>query len=172
MAVFEIEIGGRMRTVSVEGVGAVGPDGGAFQVVLDGAPRTLTARRTDLGLSIIFEDGSSADVAVTEREAGAVLVQLPHVSVTAVVDGRRSDRSRVVDVAIEGDQRVLAPMPGRIVRVLVKPGDEVALRQGLVVVEAMKMENELVSPKAGRVKDVMVAEGVSVNAGQVLVVVG
>ena len=48
----------------------------------------------------------------------------------------------------------------------------VAARQGLVVVEAMKMENELASPKAGRVKDVMVTEGVPVNAGQVLVVVG
>ena len=62
-------------------------------------------------------------------------------------------------------------MPGRIVRVLVKPGDEVALRQGLIVVEAMKMENELGSPKAGRVTEVAVVEGVSVEAGRLLVVV-
>jgi biotin carboxyl carrier protein len=62
-------------------------------------------------------------------------------------------------------------MPGRIARVLVAPGDEVAARQGVVVVEAMKMENELRSPKAGRVKDVAVAPGALVEAGRVLVVI-
>jgi biotin carboxyl carrier protein len=62
-------------------------------------------------------------------------------------------------------------MPGRVVRILVKPGDEIALRQGLIVVEAMKMENELTSPKAGRVKEVAVTEGTSVEAGRLLIVV-
>jgi biotin carboxyl carrier protein len=70
-----------------------------------------------------------------------------------------------------GTQRVLAPMPGKVVKVLVKAGDEVKARQGLVVVEAMKMENELRSPKDGRVSDVLVAEGASVEAGRLLVVV-
>jgi biotin carboxyl carrier protein len=62
-------------------------------------------------------------------------------------------------------------MPGKVVKVLVKPGDEVKARQGLVVVEAMKMENELRSPKDGRVAEVLVAEGASVEAGRLLVVV-
>jgi biotin carboxyl carrier protein len=62
-------------------------------------------------------------------------------------------------------------MPGRVVRVLVKPGDEVAARQGLVVVEAMKMENELAAARPGRVTDVAVTEGVSVEAGRLLVVI-
>jgi biotin carboxyl carrier protein len=62
-------------------------------------------------------------------------------------------------------------MPGRVVRVLVKAGDEVAARQGLVVVEAMKMENELTSPKAGRVREVGVSEGTSVESGRLLVIV-
>ena len=62
-------------------------------------------------------------------------------------------------------------MPGRVVRMLVAPGDEVAARQPVVVVEAMKMENELRSPKAGPVKDVPVAVGASVEAGRVLVVI-
>jgi biotin carboxyl carrier protein len=70
-----------------------------------------------------------------------------------------------------GTQQVLAPMPGKVVKILVKPGDEVKARQGLVVVEAMKMENELRSPKDGRVSDVLVAEGASVEAGRLLVVV-
>ena len=70
-----------------------------------------------------------------------------------------------------GPQRVIAPMPGKIVRVLVRPGDEVKARQGLIVVEAMKMENELRAARDGRVRDVGVAEGQSVDAGAVLLVV-
>ena len=62
-------------------------------------------------------------------------------------------------------------MPGRVLRVLVSVGDEVAARQGVVVVEAMKMENELRSPKAGRVKEVNVTAGTLVEAGRVLLIV-
>ena len=62
-------------------------------------------------------------------------------------------------------------MPGRVVRVLVNPGDAVLAKQGVVVVEAMKMENELRSPKAGVVRDVSVTPGTSVEAGRVLVVI-
>ena len=63
-------------------------------------------------------------------------------------------------------------MPGKVVRVLVKPGDEVVARQGVVVVEAMKMENELRAGRAGIVREVLVAEGASVDAGTPLVVIG
>jgi len=62
-------------------------------------------------------------------------------------------------------------MPGRVVKVLVRAGDPVRARQGLVVVEAMKMENELRSPKDGRVTRVLVDEGAAVEAGRPLVVV-
>jgi biotin carboxyl carrier protein len=61
-------------------------------------------------------------------------------------------------------------MPGRVVRVLVAPGDAVAARQGVVVIEAMKMENELRAPRGGTVRDVLVAEGALVEANAVLVV--
>jgi biotin carboxyl carrier protein len=62
-------------------------------------------------------------------------------------------------------------MPGRVVRVLVQPGDEVTARQGLVVIEAMKMENELTATRAGRVREVTVAAGAAVEAGRLLVVI-
>jgi biotin carboxyl carrier protein len=62
-------------------------------------------------------------------------------------------------------------MPGKVVKLLVKPGDQVAARQGVIVVEAMKMENELRSPKAGVVREVKTNEGASVEAGAVLVVI-
>ena len=79
---------------------------------------------------------------------------------TVAVNARRTGRGGA-DAAgtAHGEQRVVAPMPGRVVRVLVAAGDTVEARQPVVVVEAMKMENELRSPKAGRVKDVAVAAG-------------
>jgi biotin carboxyl carrier protein len=70
-----------------------------------------------------------------------------------------------------GMARVVSPMPGKVVRVLVAPGDVVAAGQGLVVVEAMKMQNELKSPIAGVVKQVQATEGATVNGNQVLAVV-
>jgi biotin carboxyl carrier protein len=70
----------------------------------------------------------------------------------------------------DGPQQVTAPMPGKIVRLLVKPGDRVHARQGLVVVEAMKMENELRARAAGTVADVRAIEGMTVEAGAILIV--
>jgi biotin carboxyl carrier protein len=73
--------------------------------------------------------------------------------------------------SLEGPQRIDAPMPGKVVRVLVKQGDSVTEGQGLVVVEAMKMENELKSPKAGVVHELHAQEGQPVEAGAKLAVV-
>jgi biotin carboxyl carrier protein len=63
-------------------------------------------------------------------------------------------------------------MPGKIVRVLVRAGDRVEAGQGLLVVEAMKMQNEIRSPKSGTIERVLAEEGQAVNAGEVLCVVG
>ena len=62
-------------------------------------------------------------------------------------------------------------MPGKIVRVLARPGDEVEAGAGVVVVEAMKMQNEIKSPKKGTIQKILVAEGAAVNAGDVLAIV-
>jgi biotin carboxyl carrier protein len=73
--------------------------------------------------------------------------------------------------AAEGRQTLAAPMPGRVIRVLVEPGQDVAAGQGLIVVEAMKMQNEMKSPKDGRVVEVKTAAGAAVAAGEVLVII-
>jgi pyruvate carboxylase subunit B len=72
-------------------------------------------------------------------------------------------------VQAEGRQQVVAPMPGKVVRVLVSAGEQVEAGQGLLVVEAMKMQNEIRSPKSGTVEKVVASEGQAVNAGDVLV---
>jgi biotin carboxyl carrier protein len=163
---FEIDIAGRTHVVAVEAVEA-----DHFRVVVDGVSEPVSVRRTELGLSVVCADGRVIDAALTPESGGAWLVQLPKVILTAIVDARRHSHGAPGGIAVAGAQRVTAPMPGRVVRVLIKAGDEVVERQGLVVVEAMKMENEIGSPKAGRIKEISVAEGQSVEAGRLLVVV-
>lgn len=172
---FEIEINGRTRSVSVERIGDGAGGAQQYRVAVGGVARTVDARRTGpSGLSLIFPDEARAshDVGLAETaRPGEWVVRLDAGSLRAVVNGRRAPRGAEVAGQVAGEQRVVAPMPGRVIRVLVKPGDEVARRQGLVVVEAMKMENEIGSPKPGRVKEVQVVEGMPVEAGRVLVVI-
>ena len=169
---FEVEVAGRLRTVTIEPVGSAGTSGGQFRVGIDDdEAMVIDARPTDLGLSLVTAGRQVVDAALTGLPGGDWIVEFPHVVVRASVDGRRYHRSGAGEGGGTGEQRVVAPMPGRVVRVLVKPGDEVAARQGLVVVEAMKMENELAAARPGRVTDVAVTEGVSVEAGRLLVVI-
>jgi biotin carboxyl carrier protein len=168
---FEIDVNGRTRSVAIERVPA---NPHHYRVTIDGVTRLVDAVRIDphkLSLILSDGDGTSHDVSIAEGQTpGEEIVLLPEGSLTVVVNGRRSRRAADTTGAA-GVQRILAPMPGKVLRVLVRPGDEVTLRQPLIVVEAMKMENELTSPKAGRVKEVATTEGQSVEAGRLLVVV-
>jgi biotin carboxyl carrier protein len=83
----------------------------------------------------------------------------------------REMRARKSAGAGEGRQNIAAMMPGKVVRVLVAQGDEVEAGQGLIVVEAMKMQNEMKSPKAGRVIEVKTKPDATVAAGEILMVI-
>ena len=83
----------------------------------------------------------------------------------------RSLHSRAGSQDEKGPRKLVAPMPGKVVRVLVPESAEVEAGQGVLVVEAMKMQNEIKSPKKGVVRKVVAAEGAAVNAGDVLAVV-
>jgi biotin carboxyl carrier protein len=87
-----------------------------------------------------------------------------------IVDPRRWDPGRRSGAG-HGQQRISAPMPGKIVRVLVAEGDAVEAGQGLVVVEAMKMQNEMKAARPGRVARITVSPGAAVGAGDVLVTI-
>jgi biotin carboxyl carrier protein len=168
---FEIELNGRGRTVSIERAGP-----GQFRVTVDGTAAIVDAQRSgESGVSLLFPDQSHAGVSVHFAQGpspGELLAYLGGRNVTVSVNGRRTGRAAADSGAgAHGVQQVVAPMPGRVVRVLVAAGDEVQARQPIVVVEAMKMENELRSPKAGRVRDIAVTAGTSVEAGRVLVVI-
>ncbi|HVA87417.1 MAG TPA: biotin/lipoyl-containing protein, partial [Candidatus Saccharimonadales bacterium] len=144
-----------------------------------GRARTVDVARLEgdaLSLLFVDEGGASRSVSVTRTGAGGELaVSIDGTVVPAVLNTGRGPWGRRAGHAdgagISGPQRLVAPMPGKVVRVLVAPGDTVKARQPLVVVEAMKMENELRSPKDGVVRDVKVGEGMSVEAGSLLAVV-
>lgn len=169
---FEVEVNGRTRAVSIERAGS----DGRFRVSVDGENALVEAQRTGaFGLSLLFpgESHESVRLAIVPGTGqGELLAYLAGRTAAVSVNARRTGRGAAdAGGAAHGPQRITAPMPGRVVRVLVAAGDPVEARQPLVVVEAMKMENELRSPKTGRVKEVAVAAGTSVEAGRVLVII-
>jgi biotin carboxyl carrier protein len=83
----------------------------------------------------------------------------------------RSLRGRTRAGDDHGPRKITAPMPGKVVRLLVREGEEVEPGRGVAVVEAMKMQNEIKSPKKGTIQKVLVSEGAAVNAGDVLAIV-
>lgn len=88
-----------------------------------------------------------------------------------LVDPKRVRGAGGSDAGADGVAEIRTAMPGRLVRILVDAGTEVKHGEGIVVVEAMKMQNELKSPKDGVVREIRFAEGVNVNAGDVLAVI-
>lgn len=169
---FDIEINGRQHAVKVERVGS------RFRIESGGRVDVVGVARIDrTTMSMILEGDhdTSHEVSLLDgREPGDLEVHLRAGVVLARIAsaGERGRRSSGAGLGVPGGpQRVTAPMPGKIVKVLVKPGDEVAVRQGIVVIEAMKMENELRATRAGHVKDVHVAEGDLVDAGRLLAVI-
>jgi biotin carboxyl carrier protein len=142
-----------------------------WQVAVDGRAIEIdselldSVRQVEPGVHSVLLDGASYEVRVQ--------------GVTATVGGRQfavevhnpRDASRSSRAALgSGRQSVTAPMPGKVVRMLVATGDLVETSQGLVVVEAMKMQNELKATRPGRVVEIRAREGETVGAGDILLV--
>jgi biotin carboxyl carrier protein len=170
---YEIEIDGRIRQVQVHRAGD------RFLIGVDGREWLVDAARVDGHMwSLLLGRPGEPDAAFASHEVtcaadpvtGQLRIGVGATPVPAALNNRRRWGKRD-DGGGTGPQRVLAPMPGKIVRVLVTPGQTVEPRQGLVVVEAMKMENELKAARAGTVQEIAVREGQSVDAGVLLLVV-
>jgi biotin carboxyl carrier protein len=179
MTTFDVEVGGAIRTVTIHRKGHL------LHVELGGKTHVVDARRVgDAMWSLLIGPDNtkspvtSVDVALAAgTAAGAFDVHVAGQTIPVQIRqagafGRQTrEGDSPAGPGAAGPQRLVAPMPGKVVRVLVKAGDLVKARQGLVVVEAMKMENELRAARDGRVRDVAVTEGQSVDAGAALVVV-
>jgi biotin carboxyl carrier protein len=115
--------------------------------------------------------GNQAYEVKFERVADEMRLWVGSACFAAEVRDPRSFRGRVRAVDDHGPKKLTAPMPGKIVRVLVRQGDEVEAGSGVLVMEAMKMQNEIKSPKKGMIQKILVSEGTAVNAGDVLAIV-
>src|SRR5450755_1220239 len=163
-----------------------------YDVVVDGKTHRLELTKGDnTWLCKVDDQAIEVDAVLTARDVMSVLVggkayeikrerslqgDLHMVIGSAryavdVQDPRSLRTRRAVAGAEAGPQKVKAPMPGKIVRILVNEKDEVKAGQGIIVMEAMKMQNELKSPKNGKVQKILTSEGSTVNPGDMLAVI-
>lgn len=162
----QIEIAGKKHGVGLTQAG----DRAIWRI--DGQRLEADAAEVSDGIYSILINGKSFEVRVESLGAELRAIAGGREFKVVIQDEREWRRNRAGSVEAEGRQQVLAPMPGKIVRVLVGAGDSVRAGQGLLVVEAMKMQNEIRAPKSGTIDRVRVVEGQTVNAGEVVVIVG
>ena len=167
---FEIQLTGpsgkTLRTVELE------RSADRWEISLDGKPVDADAVEIAPNTLSLILDGQSYEVRITHSANGVLELQTGLQEFSAeVVDPRAWRGRRHGALEVEGCQQVTAPMPGKVIRILVQAGDKVEAGQGLFVVEAMKMQNEIRSPKGGTIERLHVKEGQPVNAGEVLCIV-
>ncbi|MFZ0758400.1 MAG: biotin/lipoyl-containing protein [Candidatus Sulfotelmatobacter sp.] len=106
-----------------------------------------------------------------ERVANALHLWVGSMRFAAEIRDPRSLRGRAHSEDDHGPRKIIAAMPGKVVRLLVREGDKVEAGAGVAVVEAMKMQNEIKSPKRGTIQKVLISEGAAANAGDLLAIV-
>ena len=175
------------------GVGKVGPIAMTYDVRIGAGSTKLPAAKLVVdGNTFVYtrENGARIAKSYSMKRAGdgtySVIVEGRSYAATLtssggiVVNGRalnievrdpRKLRARGSTESRGGRQTMIAPMPGRVIRVLVETGQAVEAGQGLIVVEAMKMQNEMKSPKAGKVLEIRTSAGAAVSAGDALLVI-
>jgi len=150
-------------------------DAGKFEFAREGEnfqPVEVEASLVRTGeLSMLLPDGTSLTAYLDQSPQGDAVVLRGRRYEFAAYDPRSLNTRRAAADAHQGPATLKSPMPGRIVRILCPVGTAVEAKQGILTVEAMKMQNELKSPRAGVVESVLVREGDSVVAGQALAVV-
>ena len=143
-------------------------EGRIHQIDLDAAAAQIAV--VESGVYSVLMDGRSYEARVEQSDGRVIVFIDGHRFEFEIQDPRRWSR-QAGRAGIEGRSNVVAPMPGKVVRLLAAVGDTVAAGQGLLVVEAMKMQNELKAPKAGHLIGMPVREGATVAAGEVLAVI-
>jgi biotin carboxyl carrier protein len=137
---------------------------------VDGRSYDIQVAQPENGSYLIFVDTRVYETRVSSADSKTFDVDIGgHLFAVELIDPRR--RRVAADHSESGQQYLKAPMPGKVVKILLGPGDEVAAGQGVIVVEAMKMQNEVKSTRPGRVSEIRVAEGDTVNGNQILAVI-
>ncbi len=144
-------------------------DGASCEVSLDGKPVDADVILAAPNAVSVILGGAVFEIHIAPSPDGTYKLQTgPHEFQADVRDPRAWHGRKQGALEAAGRQQIIAPMPGKVIRLLVNVGDEVEAGQGLVVVEAMKMQNEIRSPKKGKVERLHAKQGQAVNAGDVL----
>src|SRR5215470_5500539 len=160
-------LGDKTYTVEIEEVGK-----SLYRLVVDGSDFLVDGKKTGFTNYSLIVDNRSFEVEVDVKEDEyRVLVDGRNYHIDLVDERRVRLGGLQSGIQLQGRQSVSVPMPGKIIAVLVSEGDIVEKGQGLVIVEAMKMENEVRCPINGEVKEVKVKAGDAVEAGAVLAIV-
>jgi biotin carboxyl carrier protein len=164
---YDILINGLRRSVEFTPAAVDSPQ---ISATIDGRHVEADAVSISPGVYSILMDGRSLEVRAEASPDGLVLRAANRDFCVQILDPRSWRRGGGEGIEPEGRQKIVASMPGKIVRLLVTPGQQVEAGQGLLVVEAMKMQNEIRSPKSGTVERIA-QEGQTVNTGEVLAIV-
>jgi biotin carboxyl carrier protein len=130
----------------------------------------LQGKAVEPGIYWLTWNNQSLEIGVTQSIDGYV-VSMPGRRIAVAVSDARNARRRAAQQSHDGIGHIRAPMPGKVIKLLVAEGTEVQANQGVVVLEAMKMQNEIKSPKKGIVRKLGVTEGSAVNSGDLLATV-
>jgi biotin carboxyl carrier protein len=164
---FIARLGEQSYSVEIEEIGK-----SLYRVAIDGNEFLVDGKKTGRTNYSLIVDNRSFEIEVDSAEDEyRVLVDGRNYHVQLVDERRVRVGGDQLDLQLRGRQKVSVPMPGKVIEVLVAEGDSVERGQGLVIVEAMKMENEVRSPTAGEVKEIKVKPGDAVEGGAVLVIV-
>ncbi len=159
----QVKIGGTLHSVELV------REANGWRATVDGQTAPADVVRIAPRTYSVLLGAEAFEIRVTDLPDGALALHTGAREYKAeIVDPRAWSGRRHGTLEAEGRQQVTALMPGKVVRMLVQTGDKVEAGQGLLVVEAMKMQNEVRSPKSGVVREVLVKEGAAVNAGQPL----
>ena len=145
-------------------------DAVAFTVNGSDTPQTASIVEAEPGVYSVLLNGKSYLVRLAQGKQELLVSVCGREYIVDVIDPRARSR-RAGALGGDGRQVLSAPMPGKIVKQLVNEGDQVEAGQGVIVVEAMKMQNEMKATRAGRVTSLPAAEGATVSAGEVLAVI-
>jgi len=158
-------------TVSISGTSyrlSIESTGGVWRCHVNGKEVSVDVATVASDRLSILMDGKSYDV--IRGSAGTIRVG-EHTYEVSVTDPRSWRSRQQAASGTSGPQKLTASMPGKVVRVLTSAGGKIIAGQGLVVIEAMKMQNEIRSPRDGTVRAILVREGSNVNAGEVVAIV-
>jgi biotin carboxyl carrier protein len=142
-----------------------------YRIIIDGKEITIDGRKLTAHMYSLLVENRSFTVDVTSKDDNYTVASAGKSFQLRVLDERRAARpGEGNNAAREGGKEIRSFMPGKVVEVLVAVGDEVSKDQGVLIVEAMKMENEVRAAAAGKVKEIRVSPGQAVESGELLVV--